>query len=589
MGSPPTRLLPTQADTTAQPSIAVDIPRYTFGSHDRLHACPLTIPSTMTKSVEYQVYEPAAYVSKLTTSFDASMSAPKRQRTGASDFCQTPSSAASFTRQAVPMPMAKTRSALSTSMSSQGSQLSLASSEAMSRQSSVTTSASVDEAFDMLRVNSSFSDCSATFPFTFEQNIEESFMSATTEPSSSGLAQACAGFTECRDDSAQMVLESVGFDFAVQGFPYPDLPFSAVDSSRDQQWQSGSHEGGQAMQRSASDPGSWYSTANITDVKGVERRRKHIDNAKQTIAPKNLVAGPVTGVKHERMAMSSTKRKEAITRTVYIRPQHPKLYCDTCQDYPQGFRGEHELRRHYDRAHASLRKVWICVEPTTNSKEGWLPAKPLNICKQCKQGKQYNVYYNAAAHLRRAHFCPRKRGRKAKGEERESRAGRAGGDWPPIEWLKANGWLRQIEVPSEQAFESGTEADHGSWDEEVSCVDMDMMMSQNCDDVMTSRLLETGVSLLPYQQPFTDITSGYPTPALEKQSCWASAFGHAQQYPVEYDTYEAPMMEYSLSSPAVLSNAVVRSGQLHSSNYTRVAQQYDQAFPGTYNCMANAD
>lgn len=114
---------------------------------------------------------------------------------------------------------------------------------------------------------------------------------------------------------------------------------------------------------------------------------------------------------------------------------------------PAGFRGEHELRRHWDRKHATTRKVWICVQPSTRTE--WWPAKPMSICKQCKQQKQYNVYYNAAAHLRRAHFCPRKRGRKAKGEERESRAGKAGGDWPPIDWLKAHGWLKEIEVSSD--------------------------------------------------------------------------------------------------------------------------------------------
>lgn len=113
-----------------------------------------------------------------------------------------------------------------------------------------------------------------------------------------------------------------------------------------------------------------------------------------------------------------------------------------------GFRGEHELRRHWDREHAQSRKVWICLQPEAQT--DWWPAKPLGICKQCKQQKQYNVYYNAAAHLRRAHFCPRKRGRKAKGEERESRAGKAGGDWPSIDWLKANGWLKEIEVSSTQ-------------------------------------------------------------------------------------------------------------------------------------------
>ncbi|KAK5020165.1 hypothetical protein LTR60_000773 [Cryomyces antarcticus] len=73
-------------------------------------------------------------------------------------------------------------------------------------------------------------------------------------------------------------------------------------------------------------------------------------------------------------------------------------------------------------------------------------------CKQCRSGKRYGVYYNAAAHLRRAHFVPRKRGHKAKGEEK--RGGIGGGDYPPIERLKSEGWLMEIE---EQILPSTTQ------------------------------------------------------------------------------------------------------------------------------------
>jgi hypothetical protein len=45
--------------------------------------------------------------------------------------------------------------------------------------------------------------------------------------------------------------------------------------------------------------------------------------------------------------------------------------------------------------------------------------------------------------LRRAHFKPRKRGRKAK-TEGEKRGGKGGGDWPPMQELKEN-WLREVE------------------------------------------------------------------------------------------------------------------------------------------------
>lgn len=42
----------------------------------------------------------------------------------------------------------------------------------------------------------------------------------------------------------------------------------------------------------------------------------------------------------------------------YQRPLHPKLFCPSCNDHPEGFREEHELQRHTDRAHG-IRKVWI--------------------------------------------------------------------------------------------------------------------------------------------------------------------------------------------------------------------------------------
>jgi hypothetical protein len=73
------------------------------------------------------------------------------------------------------------------------------------------------------------------------------------------------------------------------------------------------------------------------------------------------------------------------------RPTAPKLVCPTCSDHPEGFRGQHELERHMSRAHAKLRKVWICVE----SPEG--DGKFLANCKACRTKKRYGAYYNAAA------------------------------------------------------------------------------------------------------------------------------------------------------------------------------------------------
>jgi hypothetical protein len=110
--------------------------------------------------------------------------------------------------------------------------------------------------------------------------------------------------------------------------------------------------------------------------------------------------------------------------------------CDFCTERPNGFRGTHELDRHIARAHATSRKGFICVDASRNGKF-------LANCKHCRNKKAYGAYYNAAAHLRRAHFHPRKRG--PKGKRDEKRGGIGGGDDPPMDILKQF-WIREVEV-----------------------------------------------------------------------------------------------------------------------------------------------
>ncbi|EXF79616.1 hypothetical protein CFIO01_07298 [Colletotrichum fioriniae PJ7] len=136
-------------------------------------------------------------------------------------------------------------------------------------------------------------------------------------------------------------------------------------------------------------------------------------------------------------------------RPAYQRPPLRRVYCIKCNEYPEGFRGEHELRRHTDAKHASLVRRWVCTEPDTYSPTLPQPVIPLAKCKACVTQKRYGAYYNAAAHLRRAHFNPH-------------RGGKASGDWPPMTILKD--WMREVrqsvDIQDQDDSSGGEEADY---------------------------------------------------------------------------------------------------------------------------------
>lgn len=134
-------------------------------------------------------------------------------------------------------------------------------------------------------------------------------------------------------------------------------------------------------------------------------------------------------------------------RTSYQRPPLRRVFCNKCNEYPEGFRGEHELRRHNDAKHAALVKRWVCTEPQNHSASTLQPAVPLIKCKACVTQKRYGAYYNAAAHLRRAHFNPH-------------RGGKASGDWPPMTILKD--WMREVR----QSVDVNENNDDSSGDED---------------------------------------------------------------------------------------------------------------------------
>ena len=196
-----------------------------------------------------------------------------------------------------------------------------------------------------------------------------------------------------------------------------------------------------AMKRSSSTESdhSISSTASVHSREVSSKSTRKI--APKTSKPSSLTTQqssiPPYEVLQHKSADGTVKAVVSIAKTPYVRPQHDKILCSFCDEKPDGFRGEHELRRHTERAHCETRKAFVCKDISPGQQF-------LSKCKACKAGKKYNAYYNAAAHLRRVHFHPKpKGGRKGKAKPKESRGGKGGGDSPSMDVCKM--WMDEVE------------------------------------------------------------------------------------------------------------------------------------------------
>ncbi|CAD6503305.1 BgTH12-02972 [Blumeria graminis f. sp. triticale] len=318
------------------------------------------------------------------------------------------------------------------------------------------------------------------------QCLDANMLATSSPPASTPVIASISSGTETRATSSQ---ESCNYNFVDrdtmtrdgldshayashvnQTFQYPLFPsqeipityfpencrFKSVSQAQAQYSCSGD------MKRSLSS-GSSSSNSSTRSIKRLQEQNNLA--VSQPLMPKGIGKRVMA---HGKTSLVTRSRKELekinTSKSTYQRPKHERVYCRQCESHPEGFRGEHELRRHQDREHKKLVRRFICVQPQ-DGRSHPEPVFPLSECKACyQQKKKYNAYYNAAAHLRRAHFMPKVKGRsKNKRQESDKRGGKGGGDWPSMTELKF--WMRDVQETAAE-ISRGVRADDDASNEE---------------------------------------------------------------------------------------------------------------------------
>ncbi|KAL2753408.1 hypothetical protein ACRALDRAFT_1065291, partial [Sodiomyces alcalophilus JCM 7366] len=255
------------------------------------------------------------------------------------------------------------------------------------------------------------------------------------------------------------------------------------------------------MERSHS-TNSAVSTQSSAESRAREARKRQIKNAQRArLLPKPQAAAAV--VAPEASATTKDGKVAVAKHSGYARSKKTaKVFCDLCNDHADGFRGEHELKRHMQAKHQGVVKKYVCRDPATAGIASTVQVVvPLESCKHCVNRKEYGAYYNAAAHLRRTHFKPKQSRGKA-----EKRGGKGGGDWPHMNELRK--WFEEVHVELRNDPGAGRQpCSDAEVDDEVEAGDMSETVRVNGQMYATTDIPVTGTAETLWYS--TDGDSGY--------------------------------------------------------------------------------
>ncbi|ETR99680.1 hypothetical protein M419DRAFT_37374 [Trichoderma reesei RUT C-30] len=159
----------------------------------------------------------------------------------------------------------------------------------------------------------------------------------------------------------------------------------------------------------ATDGNAW---ARINDTAVGQDSAITNDMAMNTIMPVNSVAGLHNTRNESGTTQSSPEAGLPMLpkKAPRPRPLGPRVLCDMCEEYPDGFRGPHELNRHKALKHNGRVTGYICQNAgQTVTASGQKLLRPLSECSRCKENWQYYSVQNAVEHLRRNHFAEKKK------------------------------------------------------------------------------------------------------------------------------------------------------------------------------------